>query len=126
MKILRFRKTGTLITVIIIATVCLLSEGNNFIWRKEVNKAFSVGEKLNFAVSWQFIYVGTSSMEVRETAEIENRKAYHIVTEAKSAPFFDVFFKVRDINESWMDIESLCSLKFAANISASSLLISDV
>jgi hypothetical protein len=48
--------------------------------------------------------------------EVQGRKAYHIVTSARSAPFFDTFYKVRDINESWMDTESLCSLKYCSRI----------
>jgi hypothetical protein len=51
-------------------------------------------------------------MEVNDIEEINNRKAYHIVTEARSYPFFDIFYKVRNRDESWMDIESLCSLKY--------------
>ncbi|MBN1823583.1 MAG: DUF3108 domain-containing protein [Endomicrobiales bacterium] len=88
-----------------------------FIWRQEsVNGAFKDGEKLDFAVRWKFITVGYATMEIDGIDEINGRRAFHIYTEARSAPFFDVFYKVRDTNESWMDFESLCSLKFLSRI----------
>ena len=85
-----------------------------FIWRQEKNNAFPANEKLNFDVAWEFIVVGTASMEIRGIEIINSRPAYHIYTEARSMPFFDVFYKVRNTNESWIDTESLCSLKYAA------------
>ena len=90
---------------------------SEFVWRSEPNQAFTVGEKLVFNIQWQFIVVGTATMEVRNIEEVNGRPCYHIVTEARSAAFFDNFFKVRDVNESWMDVESLCSHKFINNIS---------
>jgi hypothetical protein len=87
-----------------------------FIWRQEPYNLFGPGEKLTFAVRWKFITVGYATMEIDNIEDISGRKAYHIVTNARSAPFFDTFYKVRDINESWMDVESLCSLKYASHI----------
>ncbi len=86
-----------------------------FVWRKEKNNAFSENEILNFEVAWEFIVVGSASMEVRGIEKVGDRWAYHIYTEAQSAPFFDVFYKVRNTNESWIDTESLCSLKYISN-----------
>lgn len=90
-----------------------------FEWRKEECTAFGEREKLTFSVKWQFIKVGSATMEIRGFEDINGRKAYHIFSEAKSAPFFDAFYRVRDTNESWIDAESLCSLKYASKISES-------
>jgi hypothetical protein len=90
-----------------------------FVWRKETNNVWGPGEKLDFGVKWQFITVGYATMEVREPEDVNGRKAYHIYTEARTAPFFDNFYKVRDTNESWIDTESLCSLKFVSNVNES-------
>lgn len=87
-----------------------------FAWRAEPNTAFTFGEKLNFAVHWQFVSVGSASMSVAGPDNLRDRQAYHIVTEARSTEFFDNFYKVRDVNESWIDTQSLCSLKFASHI----------
>ena len=87
---------------------------SGFIWRSETNKAFPSNEKLRFEVAWEFIVVGHASMDVAGIESVGGRPAYHIFTEARSTPFFDVFYKVRNTNESWIDTESLCSLKYAA------------
>jgi hypothetical protein len=93
-----------------------LSPKSFFTWRKEINKKLNTSEKLAFSIRWKFITVGSATMEINGIDDIQGRKAYHIVTTARSAPFFDTFYKVRDTNESWMDTESLCSLKFASSI----------
>jgi hypothetical protein len=92
------------------------SADENFVWRTERQSGFAPQEILKFNVRWQFITVGTASMEVHGTEEIGGRPAYHIYTEARSAGFFDNFYKVRDTNESWIDTQSLCSLQFASHI----------
>lgn len=87
-----------------------------FAWRTEPNSSFAAGEKLNFEVFWQFVSVGYASMAVAGTEAVRGRTAYHIVTTARSTDFFDKFYKVRDVNESWIDTQSLSSLKFASHI----------
>lgn len=89
---------------------------SNFIYRKMPNNAWSPGEQLDFDVKWQFITVGFATMQIRPPEVANGRMAYHIYTEARSAPFFDSFYKVRNTNESWIDIESLCSVKFVTSI----------
>jgi len=92
---------------------------STFVWRHEENNVWSPGEKLGFSVRWQFITVGYATMEVMGPDDINGRKAYHIYTEAKTAAFFDNFYKVRDTNESWIDTESICSVKFVSNVNES-------
>jgi len=86
-----------------------------FLWRQEPYKVFDAGEKLTFAIRWKFITVGFATMEVTGIEDMGGRQAYHIITDARSAPFFDNFYKVRDINESWIDVQSLCSVKFESH-----------
>ena len=88
------------------------ASGSAFVWRKESNSAFLSKEKLNFDVAWLFVVVGYASLEVRGIEGIDGRPCYHIYSEAHSAAFFDAFYKVRNTNESWMDTEALCSLKY--------------
>lgn len=86
-----------------------------FCWRQMEGK-LPLNEELIFDVSWKFIKVGQGTLEIRGTEEINGRTTYHIYSQANSAKFFDNFFKVRDTNESWIDTESLCSLRYATNI----------
>lgn len=82
------------------------------VWRTEANKAFGVGESLLFVIKYGVISGGHASLEVRSTETVRGRPAYHIVSEARTNNTLDVVFKVRDLNETWMDVDSLCSHKY--------------
>jgi len=79
-------------------------------------KKLPVEEKLVYDVYWKFVKVGYGMLEIKGIVDFNGKKAYHIYSEAKSAPFFDVFFKVRDTNESWIDVENFYSLAFKQKI----------
>lgn len=88
----------------------------DFKWRALESSLYEK-ENLVFDVYWKFIKVGQATLEIKGIEEIKGRRAYHLYSQAKSSPFFDNFFKVRDVNESWMDVESLCSLKYNYDVS---------
>jgi hypothetical protein len=111
--------TGTAAAVLCALCALAVSYSWAFEWRCEQNAVWRTGEKLDFSVRWQFITVGYATMQIRNIDDLNGRKAYHIFTEARSAPFFDNFYRVRDINESWIDSESLCSLKFLSTVNES-------
>lgn len=90
-----------------------------FIWRKVDNSAFAVGEHLTFEIKWQFITAGIAVMNVNRIVPAPSapeRLSYKIVTEARSTPFIDGFFKVRDTNISYIDVESICSHSMESDI----------
>ena len=76
------------------------------------NEAFQVGEKLTFVVRYGIIKAGEATMEVEGIVPIANREAFKVVSKAKSARVFDLFFKVRDQVESWVDTQGIFSWKF--------------
>lgn len=106
----------SLVVVAVLLVIAQAYAAAPFVWRTEQRRGFSSKEYLRFNVRWQFITVGSATMEVRGTEDVNGRPAYHIYTEARSAAFFDTFYKVRDTNESWMDAQALCSLKFSSHI----------
>ncbi|MFH0807857.1 MAG: HAD-IIIA family hydrolase [Elusimicrobiota bacterium] len=85
---------------------------SGFTWRRVENNAFKNGEKLIYDVKWGLIVAGYAEMRLENIEEINNRKAFHLIMEAKSLPFFDVFYKARNLDESWIDVESICSHKY--------------
>ena len=92
-----------------------VSKGKPFEWRKQpINGAFELGEDLKFVIAWKFIVVGYATMGVESAQDIGGRKVFHIATSAKSTSFFDTFYRVRDTNESWIDTDSLCTVKYAS------------
>lgn len=73
---------------------------------------WGVGEKLTFSIRWGIIRCGSSYMEVNEKIKLRGRDTYRIVTIARSAPFFDIFYKVRDRIESYIDVEKLYTVRY--------------
>jgi hypothetical protein len=71
-----------------------------------------VGEHILYVVKYGVIPAGFATLHVTSTQTIAGRGAYHIYSEAKTNKGFDVVFKVRDKNQSWIDAQSLCSLQF--------------
>jgi hypothetical protein len=76
------------------------------------NNAFRVGEKLTFVVRYGIIKAGEATMAVEELVPVGKRTAYKIVSTAKSARAFDLFFKVRDKVESYIDTRGIFSWRF--------------
>ncbi|MEK6646956.1 MAG: DUF3108 domain-containing protein [Candidatus Firestonebacteria bacterium] len=75
------------------------------------NFAFGSGEKLTFAIQYMKITAGIATMEVREITNTEGKDAYHIVTTAKSLPFFSTFHKVDDRVETYIDVYSFLPIR---------------
>lgn len=82
-----------------------------FVWQETPNSAFSCGEKLEFRIRWGMLKVGDAMMHVSGIEDFNGRYAYHLVVTARSYPFFDAFYKVRNQDETWIDRASICSLK---------------
>lgn len=81
--------------------------------RKIVNNAFTVGEKLTFSIKYGFIKAGEATMEVKDMVTVyDSIPAYHIISTARSARAFDLFYKVRDRVESILDRDGLFSWEF--------------
>ncbi len=79
---------------------------------------FQRGEFLKYRVfydswmtSWMTSGYGTMRIDP-EWGEVSGRQAYHITVEGYSVGLFDLFYKVRDRFESYLDEEAMMSLKF--------------
>jgi len=80
------------------------------------NKAFIEGEKLTFDLNYGFVTAGIAVMEIPRIKKISGRNAYHINFEVNSVPSFDMFYKVRDRYESYLDVEGLFPWRFEQHI----------
>jgi len=112
---------GFVILVLILTVRYLYGEESSvnekiFSWRRIENKSFDINEKLLFLIKWGIIPAGHATLEVPEKVMVNERSAYRIISRAWSNSLFDVLYKVRDHNESLLDIESLCSLGYEKHI----------
>ena len=80
------------------------------------NRAFKEGEKLTFNLNYGFVTAGIAVMEIPRIKRISGRNAYHINFQVNSVPSFDMFYKVRDRYESYLDVEGLFPWRFEQHI----------
>ena len=113
------RLCGKIKPCLFIALILLLNsvQGQDH-YRIVENNAFQRGEFLKYRVfydSWitYWMTAGYGTIEIDpQPVQVNGRPTYHISVEGKSANVFNVFFKVRDKYETFMDEEGLMPLKF--------------
>lgn len=87
-----------------------------FKWRKIENKAFGVGERLVFDVSYGPITAGEAIMQVPRFETIAGRNTYRVEFSVNSLPSFDWIYEVRDRYLTFIDVESIAPLKFEQHV----------
>lgn len=73
-------------------------------------------ESLKFGIYYSFVKAGTAYIKTRGLTNLNGKTAYLIQTTAFSAPVIDSVFKVRDINYSWLDVNTLHSLGYSQSV----------
>jgi hypothetical protein len=73
---------------------------------------YKIGEYAAYTLHFGVINVGVADLEITESVQLNNRPTFHIVGKARTAPFFDWFFKVRDVHETFIDTNTLLPLMF--------------
>jgi hypothetical protein len=75
---------------------------------------FTVGEELIFRATFGVLHAGTARMRVDNIETIRGRQAYHLVFLIDGGI---PFFRVHDRYESWIDVQTLSSLRHVQQIS---------
>lgn len=73
-------------------------------------------ESLQYGIYYSFIKAGTAYIKTRGLVSKNGKTAYVIQTTAFSAKVIDSMYKVRDINYSWLDVNSLHSLGYSQSL----------
>ncbi|MEN0053189.1 MAG: DUF3108 domain-containing protein [Mucilaginibacter sp.] len=90
--------------------VLLLCYGNTF--SQELNKisepVFKVGEKLSYKMKYGIFTAAEANIRVEGSdKKFEGQPAFHLIAEGKTAGSFDVFYKVRNKYESYVNENTL-------------------
>lgn len=80
-------------------------------------RVLTVGERLTYDVRFGPLKVGRASMEVVGIEEIRGRRAWHTRFQVSGGT---LFFRVNDVLESWIDVETFSSLRFRQQLSEGS------
>lgn len=99
--------------MIVAVALAILTGFGSAVAPAAMNHPFGVGEKLTFDVRFGSIKVGTSTMEVREITHIRGRAAYKTYFSVQGGTFF---YKVDNVLQSWIDTETLSSLRFVQRL----------
>lgn len=108
------------IRIMLMIILLVLSNGGLYAQKDDFrilkNNAFNVGEKLTFDVKYGFVTAGVASFEIPNIKRISGRDAYHVVFEVNTVPSFDLFYKVRDRYETFIDVQGLFPWRFEQHI----------
>ena len=85
--------------------------------RTVTNNAFQRGEELTYRIHYGFIDAATATIKINdENKKIDGHSTYHVVGTGTSKGAFNLFFKVRDRYETYIDSQSLCPLMFIRRV----------
>ena len=100
-----YRERATITSFILfIAIVFIITLGfAKHITALERALPFKPGEKLTFQVRWSFIPAGEAVLEILPIETIQGVTSYHFAMNAKTYPFVDLFYKVRDRIDAFTD-----------------------
>lgn len=73
---------------------------------------FYPGEKLTLEVKWGFIPAGVAVLEILPVKTVNGVQSYHFVMTAKTYPFIDFFYKVRDRMDAYTDLAMTHSILY--------------
>lgn len=79
-------------------------------------KKYFDGEKLVYQIHYLGIPVGEAESRVSKLADYEGRAAYLLEVKVHSYRMIDWIYKVRDEHRSWIDAETLASLRYEKKI----------
>ncbi|RPH34049.1 MAG: DUF3108 domain-containing protein [Bacteroidales bacterium] len=83
------------------------------------NSAFQVGEQITYQVSYTWFFLWTDVGEVNFSVLSDrksNKDLLHLKSTGYTYPFYDSFFKVRDLYESWVDPKTIQPIYFNRDI----------
>jgi len=73
-------------------------------------------EVLEYELKWGILSVGSANLKTAQVEDFNGTAAVHVVSEANSNKFCDGFYKVRDLNESWLHAREFYSLGYSKKL----------
>ena len=84
--------------------------------KTDLNLALSPSLDICFNISFGFLDVGYGELSISKLVLTKNTPTYHIIGKGKTSKFFDVFFKVRDVYETYIDTNTFLPVKFLRDV----------
>jgi len=97
---------------------------SSFLGFSQTNLPYKASEYVAYKIYFGAINVGSAELEIKEIISVNNKPSFHIIGKGRTAPFFDWFFKVRDVYETFIDTSNLLPLVFSREVNEGGYLIS--
>lgn len=81
----------------------------------QIERSFLSGEWFKFRIHYGFVNAGYATLEVKDSF-INNEKVFHVIGKGHSTGVTRFFFKVDDLYESYIDIETSVPFQFVRKI----------
>jgi len=75
--------------------------------KEQIEKAYPVGEKLTYNVSWSGIHAGTAVLEVKDKVRYKGRECFRIRSYTDSAKGVSLLYTVKDRLQTYVDAQTL-------------------
>jgi hypothetical protein len=83
---------------------------------KEVQPAFQPGEHLHYKLKYGIFTAAEADLQVANSdIKFDDKPCYHIIADGKTTGTFDVFYKVRNRYESYIDCNTLLPYRYKEN-----------
>ncbi|WP_245584855.1 DUF3108 domain-containing protein [Pedobacter glucosidilyticus] len=81
------------------------------------NSSFNSGEVLKYKLKYGFITAAEASLRVLDTdVKFENQPTYHLLVQGKTSGTFDIFYKVRNRYDSYINKKDFAPYLYTENI----------
>ena len=104
-----------LILILLISLSALGSQSQELVNKKE--PVFKAGELLRYRFRYGFITAAEATLKVKDTdVKFDNKAVYQLTAEGRTAGTFNVFYKVRNRYDSYVDRTDLVPYLYTENI----------
>ena len=79
--------------------------------KEQIERAYPVGERLTYNISYAGIHAGTAVLEVNDKVRYKGRECFRIRSRADSARLISLVYKVEDRLQTYVDAETLEPLR---------------
>lgn len=106
-------KVFSLTLLLLLAGTFITSSAQELVKRAE--QVFQAGEQLSYRLKYGLFTAAEAHLRVEDADNRFGHPAYHIIADGQTAGTFDVFYKVRNRYETWIDKNTLLPYLYTEN-----------
>tara|TARA_B100000287_G_scaffold339506_1_gene325711 strand:+ start:90 stop:827 length:738 start_codon:yes stop_codon:yes gene_type:complete len=83
------------------------------VFSQNTSLPYQLGESCSYDITFGVIKAGSAQLNINKSP---NNNIYHIIGKGSTTSFFDLFFKVRDVYQTHLDIQKLKPVSFKRDV----------